>query len=229
MKLLLIEDDEILVSQLCDKVSKAGFEIDASTDGEDGLYRALEFSYDLAIVDIGLPKLSGIEVITRLRGDNNTIPILLLTARSSWQDKVHGLKAGADDYLVKPFQFEELIARIHALLRRSAGYAINELRHGPLVLNMDTHEFWANDRSIILTTFEYKLIEYFMLHPQRITTKAVLADYLYEEDCDPDSNVIEVIVARLRKKIDPDGTLKPIETLRGRGYRFSAKEFSYKN
>ncbi len=220
MRLLLIEDDEILLNQLRESLQKAGFEIDCSIDGEDGLYRAREFSYDLAIVDIGLPKLSGIEVITQLRGDSSTMPILLLTARSSWQDKVFGLKAGADDYLVKPFQLEELIARIHALLRRSAGYARNELQHGPLSLNMDSNEFKVSGKPIVLTTFEYKLIEYFMLHPQRITTKTALADYLYEEDCDPESNVIEVIVARVRKKIDPDGTLKPIETLRGRGYRF---------
>jgi len=223
MKLLLIEDDEILLAQLESNLTKAGFTVDCCQDGEEGLYRSREFVYDLAIIDIGLPKLSGIDVIKQLRSEKYTHPILILTARSSWQDKVHGLNAGADDYLVKPFQFEELIARVQAMLRRAGGYASNVLEQGPIKLNIETQEVWVNEIPVKLTAFEHKLVQYFMLHPQRVASKIVLADYLYDEEVERDSNVIEVIVARLRQKLDPDGQLKPIETLRGRGYRFAIK------
>jgi len=220
MKLLLIEDDEVLVTQLSTKLKKAGFQIDCSFDGLDGLFRAQEFEYDLAIIDLGLPAMSGIDVISKLRSDEFTAPILILTARSSWQDKVLGLNAGADDYLVKPFQFEEMLARIQALLRRSGGYSKSILQQGPIQFNIETQEVWVNEELISLTAFEQKLVEYFMLHPKKVASKAVLSDYLYDEDIERDSNVIEVLVARLRQKLDPNNTLKPIETLRGRGYRF---------
>lgn len=223
MKLLLIEDDKVLVNLLLSHLQGNGFQVDVSLDGEDGLYRAREYGYDLAIIDLGLPKMSGIDVITQLRHEQSAIPILILTARSSWQDKVYGLKAGADDYLVKPFQMEELIARIHAMLRRAGGYANNVLSQGPIKLNLETQEVALNGEPVALTAFEYKLLHYFILHPQRVASKAILADYLYEEDTDPDSNVIEVLVARLRQKLDPHNELKPIETLRGRGYRFVVK------
>ncbi|OUS32390.1 DNA-binding response regulator [Gammaproteobacteria bacterium 45_16_T64] len=222
MKILIIEDDEVLLEQLKNKLKKANYQVDSSSSGEEGLYRAQEYPYDLAIVDIGLPRMSGIEVIQKLRQENYNKPILILTARSSWQDKVYGLKAGADDYLVKPFQFEELNARIEALLRRSGGYSNSKLSQGPYVLDMETQEVRANDTSITLTAFEYKLIQYFMLNPNKVTSKSTLSDYLYEEDIDRDSNVIEVLVARIRQKLDPDNTHKPIETLRGRGYRFKS-------
>lgn len=221
MKLLLIEDDKTLVEQLVGKLMQEGFQMDSSCDGEDGLYRCREFTYDLAIIDIGLPKLSGIELIRQLRRESCKLPILILTARSSWQDKVHGLKAGADDYLVKPFQLEELIARVQAMLRRAGGYASSLLVQGPIKLNMETQEVRVENAMVNLTAFEYKLVEYFMLHPQKVVSKARLADYLYEDDADPDSNVIEVLVARLRQKLDPQNVIKPIETLRGRGYRLS--------
>lgn len=224
MKILLIEDDEILQQQLQRNLEKEGFQIDFSLDGEDGLFRAQEYSYDAAIVDLGLPKIPGMEIIKILREKNSQIPILILTARSSWQDKVMGLKAGADDYLVKPCQIEELIARLQAMLRRSSGYASSVLKRGPITLNLDTQEVYVNGNNIFLTAFEYKLLQYFMLHPKRISSKLALADYLYKEDTDPDSNVIEVLVARLRQKLDADNTLKPIETLRGRGYRLSVQE-----
>lgn len=226
MKLLLIEDDETLVEQLQGDLGKAGFQLDISYDGQDGLYRAQEFNYDLLVVDIGLPKMSGIEVVKQLRQNNHKQPILILTARSSWQDKVYGLKAGADDYLVKPFQLEELLARVEALLRRAGGYANSQLQQGPLVLDMETQEVRVHNKPINLTAFEYRLIQYFMLHPNRVASKAMLADYLYEDDIDRDSNVIEVLVARLRQKLDPDNQIKPIATLRGRGYRFGIKDGS---
>jgi len=220
MKLLLIEDDEELIKQLLKSLEPAGFEIEVSTNGPDGLYRAKEFIYDLLIVDLGLPEMSGMDVIKSIRAEKNLCPVLILTARSSWQDKVLGLNSGADDYLVKPFQTEELIARIYAMIRRAGGYTSSELKQGPIVFNLDTHEVKVNETPIKLTAFEQKLLCYFMLHPNRVISKNTLADYLYDEETETESNVIEVIVARLRQKIDPQNILKPIETLRGRGYRF---------
>lgn len=223
MKLLLVEDDETLRGQLLSKLGTAGYDVDVSADGEDGLFCAREYIYDLAIVDIGLPKLCGISLIKQLREEGYKCPVLVLTARSGWQDKVHGLNAGADDYLVKPFQVEELIARIQAMLRRSGGYASSELQQGAIKLNIQTQEVWVNDVLIDLTAFEHKLLEYFMLHPHQVVSKSMLGDYLYDEDLDRDKNTIEVLVGRLRRKLDPDNTMKPIETLRGRGYRFLLK------
>mgnify|MGYP000085148337 CR=1 FL=1 len=220
MKLLLIEDDLSLVTQLTQQLAASGYTVDSSTDGEDGLYRAREYTYDLLVVDVGLPILSGIDVIEQLRRDGNSTPILVLTARSSWQDKVYGLNAGADDYLVKPFHHEELEARIQALIRRVGGYCQSIIKQGQLSLDIESQEVRLAEQALNLTGFEYKLLEYFMLHPNKVASKSVLADYLYAEEMDRDSNVIEVIVARLRQKIDPGNQWKPIETLRGRGYRF---------
>jgi two-component system response regulator PhoP len=223
MKILLIEDDNVLRVQLKNHLLAADFKVDTSGDGEDGLYRALEFHYDLAIIDIGLPKMSGMEVITALRQQKKDIPILILTARSGWQDKVHGLNAGADDYLVKPFQTEELIARLHAMLRRAAGFSQNEIQYGPLSLNLQTQIVQLNQQEVALTAFEYKMAEYLFTHANKVVSKAALMDYLYDDSDDKDANVIEVLMRRLRQKIDPNGEIKPIETLRGRGYRFTLK------
>lgn len=219
MKLLLIEDDEAIVKLLNSELERAGFSLDICTDGQDGLFRAREYNYDLLIVDIGLPLISGTEIVQQLRADKNQVPILILTARGSWQDKVLGLKSGADDYLVKPFVQEELVARIHALLRRAGGYTNSVMSCGKLSMDLDSQQVTLEGQSINLTAFEFKLLQYFLLHPNKVASKSVLADYLYEEDQERDSNVIEVIVARLRQKIDPDNSWKPIETLRGRGYR----------
>jgi two-component system response regulator PhoP len=219
MKLLIIEDDASLRTLLEEQLSAAGFDVDSSPDGEDGLYRATEFNYDLAIVDIGLPKMSGMDVITQLRKNDNSTPILLLTARSSWQDKVHGLNAGADDYLVKPFQSEELVARIHAMLRRAAGFAHSIIQVGPISLDLQTKDISVNNQIVQLTAYEFKLAEYFLTHPKKVVSKAELMDYLYSDFEERDANVIEVLIGRLRQKLDPDTILKPIETLRGRGYR----------
>lgn len=221
MKLLLIEDDEIIVNQLNTELERVGFSLDICTDGQDGLFRAREYNYDLLIVDIGLPLISGTEIVQQLRQENNQVPILMLTARGSWQDKVMGLKSGADDYLVKPFQQEELVARIHALLRRASGYVSSKMTHGELSMDMESQEVSLKGQTLNLTAFEFKLLQYFLLHPNKVASKALLADYLYDEEQERDSNVIEVIVARLRQKIDPDNSWKPIETLRGRGYRLS--------
>lgn len=224
MKLLLVEDDLSLAQHLADNLSNIGHRVDQSTDGIDGLYRIEEFSYDLAIIDIGLPKLSGIELIQCAREKDIEVPILILTARSRWQDKVEGLNSGADDYLVKPFQFEELEARINAMTRRASGYAANELCYGPYRLDLNSQELYVDEQPVKLTGFEYNLIDFFLRYPKRVHSKYAIADYLYSDDTDPDSNVIEVVVGRLRKKLDPTNQLKPIETLRGRGYRFAPSE-----
>jgi len=220
MKILIIEDDPELQRQLSDSLRAEGYETEVSAEGNDGLYLAREFEYQLAIIDLGLPGISGIDVIRSLRAENYTLPILILTARSSWKDKVHGLKAGADDYLVKPFEFEELLARVEALLRRASGFSSHLIEHGPIRLDTRTQELWVDDMEVDLTAFEYKLLDYFLRNPKRIVSKTALMDYLYDDESDRDVNVLEVLIGRLRRKLDPDNALKPIETLRGRGYRF---------
>ena len=195
--------------------------VDAAADGKEGLFFATEYPLDIAIIDLGLPHLSGIEVIGRLRAAGKAFPILILTARGSWQDKVQGLEAGADDYLVKPFEMEELLARLKALLRRSAGCTQSVLRCGPVALDTGAQTVRLNERELELTTYEYKVLEYLMLHAGQVVSKSELTDHLYEQDFERDSNVIEVFVGRLRRKLDPDNQLQPIETLRGRGYRLT--------
>ncbi len=192
-----------------------------SSDGEDGLFLGTEYPYDVAVIDLGLPKLSGIEVIKQLRQQNITFPILILTARGRWQDKVEGLEAGADDYLVKPFHFEELVARLNALARRAAGWSNSTMRCGQVELNPASQQVTVKNFPIELTAFEYRLLHYLMLHAGEVISKTELTDHIYEQDQDRDSNVIEVFVKRLRNKLDPEKVLNPIETLRGRGYRLT--------
>jgi len=221
MHLLLVEDEPALRESLGKQLKEAGFTIDSAADGEEGLYQGREFAVDLAIIDLGLPKLPGIEVIKRLRAAGKSFPILILTARDRWQDKVEGLQSGADDYVAKPFQFEELLARVQALLRRSGGWAQPVLRCGPIALDPRSQQVSVNDQPIELTSFEYKILEQLMLRAGEVLSKSDITESLYEQDFDRDSNTIEVFVGRLRRKLDPDNTLKPIETLRGRGYRLS--------
>ncbi|HSO78997.1 MAG TPA: response regulator transcription factor, partial [Chromatiaceae bacterium] len=180
--------------------------------------------FDVALVDLGLPKLSGIEIIRGLRAAGSLLPILVLTARGRWQDKVEGLEAGADDYLAKPFEMDELVARLRALLRRAQGAASQELRAGPVRLERATQRVLVEERQVELTAFEFRLLEHLMTRRGRVLSKRELADYLYPHDEDRDSNVLEVLLGRLRRKLDPDGHLAPIETLRGRGYRFTLGE-----
>lgn len=221
MRLLLVEDDPNLLASLATQLEHAGYVVDRAADGEEGLFRAREYPVDLAIIDLGLPKLSGVEVIKGLRAAGKAYPVLVLTARDRWQDKVNGLEAGADDYLVKPFQMEELLARIKALLRRASGATQESLSCGPIVLALESQQVTLHGQSVDLTTFEYRLLEYLMRNHKKVISKDNLNDYLYPHDEDRDSNVIEVIMGRVRRKLDPDNTLKPIETLRGRGYRFT--------
>jgi two-component system response regulator PhoP len=221
MRLLVIEDDATLRESLSARLVEAGFAVEQAADGKEGLYFASEYPIDLAIIDLGLPEMSGIDIIRQVREDGHTYPILILTARDRWEDKVDGLSAGADDYVVKPFHFEEVNARVAALLRRSGGWASSELRAGPVSLDMSRQEVAVDGEIIELTSFEYKIIEYLMVRAGKVISKTELTERLYDQDYERDSNVIEVFIGRLRKKLDPENTLKPIETLRGRGYRFA--------
>ena len=221
MRLLVIEDDATLRESLSKRLTENGFAGAQAADGKEGLYFACEYPVDLAIIDLGLPGMSGIDIIKQVRADGKTYPILILTARDRWEDKVDGLSAGADDYVVKPFHFEEVNARVTALLRRSGGWASSELKAGPITLDMSRQEVKVDDAVIELTSFEYKIIEYLMVRAGQVVSKAELTDRLFDQDVERDSNVIEVFIGRLRKKLDPANTVKPIETLRGRGYRFA--------
>lgn len=220
MRILVIEDDIQLAENLRFALEKEKYSIDLCHDGESGLFHLQEYPLDLAVVDLGLPKLDGIELIKRARKAGVTIPILILTARERWQDKVEGLDAGADDYLTKPFHQEELVARCNALIRRSAGQANPEINIGPVKIHTRSQQVWVNNKELSLTAYEYKVLEYLMVNPQKVISKSELTEHIYDQDFDLDSNVIEVFVLRLRKKLDPEGTLNPVETLRGRGYRF---------
>ncbi|MFZ2219481.1 MAG: response regulator transcription factor [Rhodoferax sp.] len=221
MRLLLIEDDAILRLSLKRQLEAEGHRVDLASDGEDGLFQAREYPFDLAIIDLGLPKVNGITVLQTLRAEGRTLPILVLTARSSWQDKVRGLEAGADDYLVKPFEYPELAARVKALLRRALKATSDSLPLGALRVDFSAQTAWLNETVLDLTAFEYRVLELLVRERARVVSKQELSDYLYPRDEDRDSNVLEVLVGRLRRKLDPDGLLSPIETLRGRGYRFA--------
>lgn len=221
MRILVIEDEQALREQLAEQLSAQGYVVDAAADGEEGLYFAREFPCDLAIVDLGLPGISGIDVIRTLRAENAAFPVLILTAMGRWQDKVEGLESGADDYLVKPFQPEELLARVRALLRRAAGWTQSTLSCGPLALDLNRQEVRLNGQPVELTAYEYRLLEYLVMHAGEVLSKTRLTEQLYAQDFERDSNVIEVFVGRLRKKLDPDGSLNPLQTVRGRGYRFT--------
>ncbi|MBK1671792.1 DNA-binding response regulator [Ectothiorhodospira shaposhnikovii] len=221
MRVVVIEDETALQTRLRERLEQEGWMVDTSGDGRDGLYQLLEYPADVAVVDLGLPGLSGLEVIRQVRAEGRRLPILILTARGQWQEKVEGLEAGADDYLVKPFHMEELIARLRALARRAAGRPDGRLAFGPLVLDTQAQAVTMAGQPVGLTTFEYRLLEHLARHPGQVISKQSLTDYLYPHDEDRDSNVLEVLIGRLRRKLDPDGRLGPIETLRGRGYRLA--------
>ncbi len=221
MRVLLVEDETALREGLRSNLVDAGFTVDVAADGEEGLYAGTEYPIDVAIIDLGLPKLPGLEVIRKLRAAGKTFPVLVLTARDRWQDKVQGLDAGADDYVAKPFHFEEVLARLQALLRRSGGWASATLACGPIALDTRGQTVTVDGQPVDLTTFEYRILEHLMLKAGEVISKTELTDHLYEQDFDRDSNVIEVFVGRLRRKLDPEDRIHPIETLRGRGYRFA--------
>ena len=221
MRILLVEDEAPLRETLAARLKREGYAVDMAADGEEGLYMGREVPFDVAIIDLGLPKKSGMELINDLRAAGQRCPILILTARTSWQDKVTGLKQGADDYLVKPFHVEELLARINALVRRASGWTKPVLECGPIVLDTTAQTVKVAGQVADLTSYEYKVLEFLILHAGELVSKADLTEHIYQQDFDRDSNVLEVFIGRLRRKLDPDNTLKPIETVRGRGYRFA--------
>jgi two-component system, OmpR family, response regulator PhoP len=223
MRALLVEDDDALRHGLAAVMRAAGWQVDETGDGREGLYLAEETAPDVAVVDLGLPQLSGMDLIAALRRGKRELPVLILTARDRWQDKVAGLKAGADDYMVKPFHTEELLARLEALVRRSAGWAQSVVDFGAMRFEPAAQRVELKGEAVELTSFEYRLLEYLVLRAGHVVARSELIERLYDQDYDRDSNTIEVFVGRLRRKLDPDGTLKPIETLRGRGYRFTLK------
>jgi two-component system response regulator PhoP len=221
VRVLVVEDEaairEVLKADLC----TAGYSVDLAADGEEGLYAGTEYPIDVAIIDLGLPNMSGLELIRQLRARGKTYGVLILTARDRWQDKVEGLSAGADDYVAKPFHFAEVQARLSALMRRSGGWASARLACGPLELDTRSQSVSVNGAAVELTSFEYRILEHLMLRAGEVISKSELTERLYQQDYDRDSNVVEVLVGRLRRKLDPEDLVKPIETLRGRGYRLS--------
>ena len=221
MRILVVEDEPELREQLQQMLQQSGYAVDTAADGRDALFMGREYPFDLAVVDIGLPIMSGVEVIHQWRQLGRDFPVLILTARGRWQEKVEGLEAGADDYMVKPFHQKELQARVRALLRRSAGVAQSSVQSGPLILDTSAQSVQLNGVPLELTAYEYKVLEYLMFNTGKVISKTELTEHIYDQDFDRDSNVIEVFVGRLRKKLDPDNSLKPIETLRGRGYRWT--------
>lgn len=220
MKLLVVEDEVLLRHHLHTRLGENGHVVNAVADAEDALHRIGEYNHDLAIIDLGLPGMSGLDLIRELRNQGKLFPILILTARGNWQDKVEGLAAGADDYVVKPFQFEELEARLNALLRRSSGFVQSTIAAGPLELDLNRKQAMLFDQVLGLTAYEYRILEYLMRHHQQVVSKDRLIEQLYPDDEERDPNVIEVLVGRLRRKLEGDAGFKPIETVRGQGYLF---------
>ncbi len=214
MRLLVIEDDPDLNRQLVTALNDAGYAVDTAFDGEDGHYLGDTEPYDVVILDLGLPKRDGISILEQWRRDERAMPVLILTARDRWSDKVAGMDAGADDYVAKPFHLEEVLARVRALLRRSTGHASSEIECGTLRLDTKTARVTVDGSPIKLTSLEYRLLAYLMHHGGRVVSRTELVEHLYEQDFDRDSNTIEVFVGRLRKKIPSDY----IRTVRGLGY-----------
>ncbi|MCV0396201.1 MAG: response regulator transcription factor [Rhizobiaceae bacterium] len=215
MRILVVEDDKDLNRQLCEALGDAGYVVDKAHDGEEGHFLGDTEPYDAVILDIGLPQMDGISVLERWRRDGRKMPVLLLTARDRWSDKVSGIDAGADDYVAKPFHIEEVLARVRALIRRAAGHASSELTCGPLALDTRSSKATINGTSLKLTSHEFRLLAYLMHHAGEVVSRTELVEHLYDQDFDRDSNTIEVFVGRLRKKMGID----LIETVRGMGYR----------
>ncbi len=215
MRILIVEDDETLNRQLTEALSGAGYVVDRAFDGEEGHFLGDTEPYDLVVLDIGLPQMDGISVLERWRRENRTMPVLILTARDRWSDKVAGIDAGADDYVTKPFHVEEVLARVRALIRRAAGHASSEILCGPVRLDTRTARVTVNGAPLKLTSHEHRLLDYLMHHQGAVVSRTELIEHLYDQDFDRDSNTIEVFVGRLRKKLGAD----LIETIRGQGYR----------
>lgn len=219
MRVLVVEDETQLRERIAAALRDQGLAVDESGEGREALFMGQEYPVDVAVLDLGLPGMSGLEVLREWRARGRKFPVLILTARGSWQEKVAGLEAGADDYLVKPFQMEEVVARLRALVRRAAGWTRSVLAVGEIELDMGSQHVRVGGEPVDLTAYEYKLLEYLMLHAGAVVSKTELVEHLYEEDAERDSNVLEVLLTRLRRKLDPERRRNLIETLRGRGYR----------
>ncbi|MES0879601.1 response regulator transcription factor [Roseibium sp. SCP14] len=218
MRILVVEDDTDLNRQLVTALEEAGYVVDSATDGEEGHFLGDTEPYDAVVLDLGLPTLDGLSVLENWRRDGRTMPVLILTARDRWSDKVAGIDAGADDYVAKPFHMEEVLARVRALVRRAAGHASNELTCGPIRLDLRAGRVTVDGSPIKLTSHEYRLLSYLLHHQGKVISRTELTEHLYDQDFDRDSNTVEVFVGRLRKKIGSD----MIETIRGLGYRLGA-------
>ncbi|MDD2053662.1 response regulator [Pseudomonas putida] len=223
MKLLVVEDEALLRHHLQTRLSDSGHVVESVANAEEALYQVEQYNHDLAVIDLGLPGMGGLDLIRQLRARDKTFPILILTARGNWQDKVEGLAAGADDYVVKPFQFEELEARLNALLRRSSGFTQSTIIAGPLLLDINRKQALLDEQPLGLTAYEYRILEYLMRHHQQVVPKDRLMEQLYPDDEERDPNVIEVLVGRLRRKLEAPAGFKPIDTVRGLGYMFNER------
>jgi two-component system response regulator PhoP len=219
--MLVVEDDSRLREQLTRHFRDAGWAVEATGAGVEAGYLATEYPYDLAIVDLGLPDLSGLDLISAWREAGRDFPILILTARADWQDKVRGLEVGADDYVTKPFYLEEVAARVNALLRRVAGRTTATVEYGVISIDFSARRVSCRGEAVELTSYEYNTLAYLAHRSGTVVSKTELTEHLYDQDSDRDSNVIEVFIGRLRKKLDPDGQLQAIQTVRGAGYRFT--------
>jgi two-component system OmpR family response regulator len=215
MRILVVEDDANLNRQIKDALTEAGYAVDVAMDGEEGHYLGDTEPYDAVVLDIGLPQMDGLSVLEEWRRAGRSMPVLLLTARDRWSDKVQGIDAGADDYVAKPFHMEELLARLRALVRRAAGHASNEITAGPVRLDVKAGKVTVDGQAIKLTSHELRLLSYLMHHKGKVVSRTELTEHLYDQDFDRDSNTIEVFVGRLRKKL-PD---EVIHTVRGLGYQ----------
>lgn len=220
MRILVVEDDRDLNRQIVEALNGAGYVADRAYDGEEGYFFGDTESYDAVVLDLGLPKMDGISIVERWRENSRSMPVLILTARDRWSDKVAGIDAGADDYVVKPFHMEEVLARLRALIRRASGHASSELVCGPITLDTKTSRVTVNGSQIKLTSLEFALLSFLMHHQGEIISRTGLTEHLYDQDFDRDSNTIEVFIGRLRKKLGVD----VIETIRGMGYRLKAPE-----
>lgn len=218
MRILLVEDEEKIVNFLKKGLKEQSFAVDVAPDGEEALYFADINQYDLIILDLGIPKISGVNVCKQIRASKNSVPILILTARSAVEDRVMGLNAGADDYLSKPFSFVELLARIRALLRRERKEKVDVLKVGDLELNMLNHQVLRGGKTIPVTSREYSLLEYLMLHANQVVTRTMISEHVWNEEFNSFSNIIDVHIRYLRKKIDDGYKTKLIQTIRGTGY-----------
>lgn len=217
MRVLVVEDDQQLMQQVAEALATQGYVIDTATDGEQAHYMAAVESYDLVVLDLGLPQLDGLTLLKRWRTEDLRFPVLILTARASWHEKVSGMDAGADDYVTKPFHIQELLARVRALLRRATGHVSATLTCGDLMLDTSQSQFFYQAQALALTSHEFRLLAYLMHHPDQVLSRNQLTEHIYAQDHERDSNTIDVFIGRLRKKIPP----AYIQTVRGLGYKLT--------